>query len=234
MGELVMNAEKLALLILTGITILGFMVALNAKGITRLSISFLMATLLLALNVVGVVQYLNNPTPEKTESNTQTIAEQERLMLEQQIAEKQQAEAAEKEKQKRIENQRNKEKEAVKIASFLRESSDIAAKLRTVQLHDFTLEYSQLVARAQQVYSSVLKKEEELGKMTVGIAYYKSVTSDMKTSLEALKKAAKYYKLYYKANDEQQERVRENIIRSSAKEAQNGFDRVLKIVNSGE
>ena len=54
-----MSIEILLLGILVGITLLGYMIAINSHGPTRLSVSYLIATLILAGTVWAIVQHVN-------------------------------------------------------------------------------------------------------------------------------------------------------------------------------
>ncbi len=78
-----MSVEILLLAVMGGITLLAYMVAINSHGPTRLSISYLIATVILAGTVWVTVQYVNN------DQNIRNSEEVKRLEQEKQKAEEQ-------------------------------------------------------------------------------------------------------------------------------------------------
>ncbi len=238
MNGLIVNAEVLGLIAVTGITIIGFMIALNAQGITRISISFLMATFLLAVNVFAVVQYINNPDPTQVTvaaplDDSKEQASRERMALAKQLSEEKAFVEAQNE-QVRLKRTAAKEGEVVKMSAFLDKCSKLAEQLGRAKMQNYALEYSQLVAKAQRASASTSALEKEFETLSAELAHLQGVSGDVAEGLAKLKSAAKFYKLYYRANDSHQESSRERRMRSDAKEAKELFSVTRKIINSAK
>ena len=76
-----MSIEILLLGIACSMTLLAYMIAINAHGTTRLSLSYFLATLMLAGNVWGVIHYVN------VGQNNHKMQEMKRLEAENRLAE---------------------------------------------------------------------------------------------------------------------------------------------------
>lgn len=230
MNEIVLGVDHLALFILAAITLLSFMVAINAQGVTRLSISFLIATVILVLSVFATVSIMNKKSTEELIS-TREKAQAEKEALAKQLEDQKQMISAKNERLK-LEREKSMNQEKIKIAAQLTALSNIASRLKSVQLHDYTLDYSQLTARAYAMANKVKRAKADFASLSSELEHFQSVVPTINDGIAKLENSAKYYRLYYKANDERQERVREGIIRSSAQEAEKAFQTVNKIVNS--
>lgn len=230
MPDLVLTAEHLSLFVLASVTLLAFMIALNAQGVTRISISFLIATVILVMSVFAIVTHLNVKSEDELENNRKKV-QSDKLALAQQL-EKQKEMIEAKNERIKLEQEKSRSREMVKVVAKLNDLKALASKLKSVQLHDYSLDYSQLTARAHAMSNKVTRAEADFEVLSSELDHFKSLVPDIKTGIEKLKKSAKYYKLYYKANDERQERVREGVIRNSAQEAEKAFSVVTKIVNS--
>lgn len=230
MGGLQLTPEIISILVLTSVTLLAFMIAINAKGISRISISFLMATVILVMDVFVIVAHINTPTEEDLAKNREKVLS-DKMILAKQLEEQKQMIAAKNERIK-IEQEKSRNQEVIKISAQLNSLKGIASNLKSVQLHDYTLDYSQLTARAHAMSNKVKRAKADFASLSSELEHFESVVSEINEGITKLEKSVKYYKLYYKANDERQERVREGIIRSSAQEAEKSFNIVSKIVNS--
>ncbi len=120
-----MSVEVLLLALACGMTILAYMIAINAHGPTRLSLSYLMATIMLAGTVWGIVQYVN------TDLDSRKMEELKRLETEKKIAEA------------RIQSQEealraNKERmgQAAKLNTIIATGTGLASAMINIDLQD--------------------------------------------------------------------------------------------------
>lgn len=235
MSEIVLSVEHLALFILGAITLLSFMIAINAQGVTRLSVSFFIATIILVMTVFAMAVVIPNSVykavQQVDDQVTKEKAQSEKDALARQLEEQKQMITAKNERLK-LEREKSLTQEKIRIISQLNKFSSIASQLKSVQLHDFSLEYSQLTAKAYAMNNKVKRAKADFSSLSPEIEHFKSVVPDIEEGLKKLEKAAQYYRLYYKAEDERQERVRESIIRSNSREAEKAFRMASKIVNS--
>jgi cell division protein YceG involved in septum cleavage len=134
-----MSVEILLLVVLAGITLLSYMVAINSHGPTRLSISYLIATVILAGTVWVTVQYVNN------DQNARNQEELKRLELEKNKAEEQ---VASKEQQYQTAMKQNKDRFGVagRLNAIVTSGNALASQMMNADVRDQSLELMPLWA----------------------------------------------------------------------------------------
>ncbi len=205
-----MSVEVLLLGLMVGITLLGYMIAVNSHGSTRLSISYLIATVLLAGTVYSIVQHVNMDLDRKQQQ------EYKRLEME-----KEQAEERIKSQEQTLMRGKRMMDAAGKINSIINQGTGYASNMMNVDLRDFSVELDVLMGRATAMSRKVNALSSEFNALSSEAAYFAEGSSLVKNSLKSLKEAANYYKLYFRAEDTVQEELRERMMRQKARQAYN-------------
>lgn len=214
-----MSVEVLLLALACGMTILAYMIAINAHGPTRLSLSYLMATVMLAGTVWGIVQYVN------TDLDARKIAEIKRLETEQKKAE---ARIQSQEEALRANKQRM--TFSGKINTIVTTGTGLASSMINVDLQDRGSDLEILMGRA----STMKKKTDELKnnfeKLKTSDSFFSEPMNHLKEAMKTLSEAAYYYRSFYYSEDSEQEHLRERIMRKKARAAYSSFQKVSGII----
>jgi uncharacterized protein (DUF342 family) len=218
-----MSTEVLLLALACGLTLLAYMVAINAHGPTRLSLSYLIATVMLAGTVWCIVQYVN------TGLDTKKIEELRRLEKEKRIAEEK---ASTNEELLRA----NKER-MTKIAhlnKIITAGSGFTTTLINVELQDESVEVDALLGRASEIKKNIDELNTEFESLPIQDAFFTETVTMIKDAMKLLIEAASYYRLYYQSNDSSQEINRERVLRQRARAAYELFQKAgTKVVTGG-
>lgn len=208
------SSEVLMLILLTSITVIAYMIAINSQGVTRMSLSYLLATVLLATNVFTVVQYANTKATKRLAANYEEKIASEKHRVEETVENKNRL------KQKALESAEREKRsvEVIKYTTFLNKAIKLATELQHIKLRDYSLEYDQLTARAQVKKSKAIKLINEFNRLSPTLYYNNETSGSVKTALKKLQKSAQYCKLYYSAENRGQEVAREEIVKSNAQE----------------
>ncbi|ERP38706.1 hypothetical protein [Chitinivibrio alkaliphilus] len=231
----VLTAEVIGLILLSSLTILAYMIALNAQGITRISLSFLMATILLGTNVFTVVQYVNNPVAVRSEGRDDS-AEQaalEREVLAEKLAEQKAAieQEAREDRERKMEARQD---EAQKILSFITDLEQTARDLQNMRLVEHGMEYGQLTGRASRYAGRVRRHTDAFSRLQQDLSFFVSLGPDVADALKALERSTEAFQRYYTAETSAQEAQRENVMRRSAQESLSKLSQVRTLLTTSE
>ena len=224
------NTEILLLGALCGMTILAYMIAINAHGAVRLSISFFLATILLAGSVYCIVQYVNVGEEQQKKQAIQTV---QQLSAEKQQAEEQRlrAELQLKSNEQLLEENKEKMVLAGKLNALVAAGSALANRVNSIDLHDMALELDGLMARATEAKAKADGLSAEFGQIDVSKGYYADAIPLMKNGIAQLVEACRYYTMYYRSEDAAQEGLRENLLRQKSKAAAGDFGKAAGILS---
>jgi len=216
-----MSVEVLLLALACGMTILGYMIAINAHGATRLSLSYLMATVMLAGTVWGIVQYVN------TDLDARKMEEFRRLENEKNIAEtriRQQEEA--------LRANRERMGFASRLNSVITTGTGLASTMINVDLQDNGLELDALIGRAADVKRKTDELKNSFEKIASSDTFFSEPMNLMKGAIQSLSEAAYYYRSFYYSEDPEQESLRERVLRQKARTAYDTFQKVSALIAS--
>jgi hypothetical protein len=216
-----MSTEILLLAILGSLTVLAYMVAINSRGPTRLSISYLLATILLAGTVTSIVQYVNSDI-DKREMEKVKQLEFEKQQAEQRIQAQDQA------------LRQNKEHSvfATKLTTYLTTGTGFATTMVNVDLRDMSVELDQLIARSNDMKKKVADFKADCEKVSPTDSGFTQIMQIIKDGITGLAEAAQYYSLYYRSEDSAQEELRERIMRQKARVSLEKFQQASALVAS--
>ncbi len=216
-----MSIEILLLGISCSMTLLAYMIAINAHGTTRLSLSYFLATLMLAGNVWGVIHYVN------IGQDDYRMQEMKRMEAENRLAE-----------EKILEQQRslkNKEKEIGMVAIFnpvIATGTGLASSMINANFQDEALEVDALIGRAIECRKKVEKLKEEYQNIQFSNSFLPNARQEVDSALQLLGEAALTYRSYYNAEDTHQELTRERIVRNKARQAYQKFKTASDLISA--
>ncbi|MFP4416355.1 MAG: hypothetical protein ACOC4C_00385 [Fibrobacterota bacterium] len=203
-----MTVEILLLANLGALTLLAYMIAINAHGPTRLSFSYLIATLILAGTVYAVVQHVNTGLDQKQ------MAEFRRLERE-----KMQAEEQARSQQQKLKENKQMLMAAAKLNETINRGTGLATTIMNADLRDFSVELDVLIGRAAATGKKVQELQKDFSSLALEKDWYSQSRQNMVKAFEQLESASQYYSLYFRSEDQAQEQLREKVMRQRAREA---------------
>jgi hypothetical protein len=218
-----MSVEILLLAVLTGITLLGYMVAINSHGPTRLSISYLIATMILAGTVWTTVQYVNNGQNIKNREEFKRLEMEKQKVEDQMHNREQQYESAMKENKQRLDL-------SGKLGAIITAGTAIATQLMNMDMRDQNLELDGLIGRAADAMRRCEELGNEFGKIAITDNAFAESASLIKDALKTLLEASHYGVMYYKAEDSAQEELRERIMRQKARSVHENLQKASGLI----
>jgi hypothetical protein len=216
-----MNVEILLLAVLVGMTVLAYMVAINAHGPTRLSLSYLMATVMLAGTVWAIVQYVN------TGIESLKTAEIKKLQYEKNAAEAQVLTQADS-----LRQNRTRLNFAGRLNTVLSAATACATSMLNNDFQDRNSSLDILMARANETKRKTEVIKAQFDSVKTEDPVFNEANGLIKEGVQALSEAAYYYKSYYYSEDGEQEQEREKIIRSKARVACDKFQKASSLIAS--
>ncbi|MBN1577321.1 MAG: hypothetical protein JW913_12255 [Chitinispirillaceae bacterium] len=216
-----MSVEVLLLALACGLTILAYMIAINAHGPTRLGLSYLMATIMLAGTVWGIVQYVN------TDLDARKMEEFKRLESEKKLAEA------------RIQSQEealraNKERMGftTKLNTIITTGTGLASTMINVDLQNRGADLEALMGKASEIKKKTDELKTGFEKTTSTDAFFNEPLALLKEAIQSLSEAAYYYRSFYYSEDSEQEHLRERVLRQKARTAYDSFQKASAMIAS--
>ncbi len=216
-----MTIEILLVGIMVGITLLGYMIAINSQGATKLSISYLIATVILAMTVWAIVQ-LSNSWRENIQQQKYQQLEQEKRLAEERVRSQEQ----------KMLNSKKMIDAANRINEVISQGTGYASNMMNVDLRDFSVELDVLVGRANGMKNEIKNLVKKYDGLNTESSLFPATTPTLNEALKNLENAAKYYWLYFRAEDSVQEELRERMMRQKAREAYDLFKKASSAIAS--
>jgi len=200
-----MATETLFIALLVFLTVIAYMVAINARGAWRLTLSFLLATCMLGGTVwVIILQY---------STTTKTAIQIERQRLEAERMELLQDRG-------QILAMKEQMSNSAKVSHIIAQVSSFAASLQNERLQDPAYEYEHLVARAVATEQRFTTLQNEIDAYRQIVAEYPDAAKLLAEAITELKEACNLYKSYYYAENSAAEQHRERQMKQRAGKAQ--------------
>ena len=192
-----MPVEILLLLCLGGLTLIAYMIAINAHGPIRLSFSYLIATLMLAATVFAVVQHVNT-----------RISSLQQAQVAKLTAEKEQAQQEVVAKTETLQVNQQKLEAASRISAYIAEGLSLAGTISGVDLRDMNLDFDALLARANDASVKTARYKQRMAEIDTLLPAFPECAAQVKQAADQLAAAGSYFRLYYHAEDSDQEAER--------------------------
>jgi len=216
-----MTIEVLLLAIACGITMVAYLVAINAHGAFRISFSYFVATLMLAGTVWLVVQYVNEDLEVKRNYE----------MLRQEAKRKADEEAYRKDAESMVLQNKVLANYTTKLVILIANASAVANQLISVDLQNKNADYETLVARAAEAKGKVETLYMQYSKMDSIQEYLPDQCLLVKDGFKSLNDAVVNYRSYYLSEDSTQESQREKVLKIKAKDALDKFNKASALLN---
>lgn len=218
-----MNADITPIILMTGLTIVAFMIAINTHGNLRIILSYTLATILFGLTVVVFFSHAGGITGRSYSGN----------QLQSEPVEK----GTEDLHSPRQADSTNLSPETSQVAAELKrisaEGTACANSLLNKELKDESVELETLVGRASETRKRVefIKGEfEKVPVMPVTDIAFRKPFSSIKDGVQLLSEAAQLYLQYYYSEDSSQEVTRENSLRQKARGAYAQFQKAANLL----
>jgi len=209
-----MTIEVMMLAIACGMTILGYMIAINAHGSTRLSLSYLMATIMLAGTVWGIVQYVNSDLDAQKMEQIRRI-EAEKKLAESRMQSQEEALKANKERMG----------VATKLGAIISTGTGLASTMINIDLQDRDAQLEVLMGRAGETKRKADELKGTFEKTETFDSSFNVTVGLLKEAIQSLTEAAYYYRSFYYSEDSEQEDLRERVLRQKARVAYDKFQK---------
>jgi len=216
-----MSIEVLLLALACGMTILAYMIAINAHGPTRLSLSYLMATVMLAGTVWGIVQYVN------TDLDARKMEELKRLE-----SEKKKAEARIQSQEEALRANKERMEVASKLNAIITSGTGLASTMINIDLQDRGMDLEILMGKASAVKQKTEELKNDFEKISSNDTFFNEPVALLEEAMKALIKAAYYYRSFYYSEDSEQEDLRERVLRQKARAAYDTFQKASAMIAS--
>jgi hypothetical protein len=212
-----MSVDIMLLTVMCALTLMAYMIAINAHGAVRLSLSYLLATILLAGTVWTIVQHVNlgmdkefrTLQVEKTRAEERALSQEEALKT-------------------------NKERMsfAARLNTVITSGTALATSLINIDLQDRSAELETLIGRATETKKKVDAFKQDFEKLTSPDAFFNEPLTLIKDGVLLMIEAAQYYQQYYYSEDSDQEALRERILRQKARNAYEKFQKASVLIAS--
>jgi len=218
-----MSTEVLMLALACGMTMLAYMIAINAHGSTRLSLSYLMATIMLAATVWGIVQYVNNGQNAQKMEQIRQIESEKRL-----------AEARAQTQEEALKANKERMSAAARLSTFISTGTGLASAMINIDLQDRGADLEVLMGRAAETKRKADDLKSSFEKSGTYDNSFNETISLLKEAIQSLSEAAYYYRSFYYSEDSEQEDLRERVLRQKARAAYDKFQKAgASIASSG-
>jgi hypothetical protein len=218
-----MTVEILFLITLCSVTVLGYMIAINAHGAVRLSISYLLATLLLAVSVYSIVERVN-ASADREKLNA--LKQVEKLEIE-----KQKTEELLRSKDETLQETKERTAFAAGLNGIITSASAVANRVKNIELRGGSDDLDPLLAQANAMRNKAVELKANFDKLNFRPNFYPDAVPLVREALEQTVEACRYYATYYHAEDAVQERERERLMRVKAQAASDNFEKANELIS---
>jgi hypothetical protein len=209
------------LTMMCGLTVIAYMIAINAHGPVRLSLSYLLATILLAANVWVIVQHVNIGLDSiKTEELRRL--ETEKKKVEERVLSQEEALKANKDRMAF----------AAKLNAIITTGTAYGNAMMNIDLQDRNAELETLLGRAGDTKKKIEDLKGEFEKLSTADNFFAEPITLIKDGLQLLTEAAQYYQQYYYSDDSDQETLRERVMRQKASNGNEKFQKASVLLAS--
>jgi hypothetical protein len=216
-----MALDVLLIAVLCGLTLIGYMIAINAHGPIRLSLSFFLATLLMAGTVWVIVQHVNQGYDSR-ESEKFKKLEMEKKQVEERVVSQEEALKINKERMAF----------AAKLNAIITPAATYSSALASIDLQDKTAELETLLAKANTTQNKIALLKKDFEALSTTDKFFVEPTAQIKDGIQSLSEAAQYFRQYYYSEDADQETLRERTMRQKAKNANEKFEKAMALIAS--
>jgi hypothetical protein len=215
----IMSSDILVLMLMCGLTVIAYMIAINAHGAVRVSLSYLLAFVLLVGTVWAIVQHVNvGYDSMKTEE------------LKKMEAEKKQAEEHALSQEEALKANKERMAFAVKLNAIITSGAAYSSGLTNVDLQDRSAELETLIGRAAESKKMADAVKQDFEKLSSSDNFFSEPLTLIRDGIQLLTEAAQYYQQYYYSDDSDQEASRARIMKQKARNASEKFQKASVLI----
>ena len=205
-----MSVEMLLMAVLIALTVIAYMIAINARGLWRLMSSFLFATCMLGGTVWVIVEHYSAESraamqKERRQFEDEMRAAEERLQNKEQALERTGS--------------------ASTVLALISQANNYASLLMRERLHNPDLSHGQLIARVAQTQKQVEALQNEISESAQVINQFPEAAKLIENAMAHLSEACRLYRQYYYSESSAAERTAEHLLRQNARSAQEALTR---------
>jgi hypothetical protein len=206
-----MSVEMLLMAVLIALTVIAYMVAINARGLWRLTLSFLFATCMLGGTVWVIVEHYSTVSRSAMQKERRKF-ENERRATEERFQSKERTNSAS------------------TVLALISQANSYASFLIREKLHDPDLSHGQLIARAVQTQRQVERLQNEIKGSAHVIDQFPEAAKLIESAMTHLSEACRLYRQYYYSENSASERTAERLLRQNARNAQDALARAASSI----
>ncbi|MDR0305342.1 MAG: hypothetical protein LBI42_00740 [Chitinispirillales bacterium] len=208
-----MSVEVLLMAVLIALTAIAYMVAINARGLWRLTLSFLFATCMLGGTVWVIVQHYSSVSrfameKERRKFEREKNAAEERLQIKEQDLDKMERAGS-----------------VSRMQTLIAQANGYASLLTREKLYDQNLSHSQLIARAAEAEQQVVRLQREIDGSAQVLDQFPEASRLLSAAMGNLTEACRFYRKYYYSENSAAERTTERLLRQNAHDAQGALQK---------
>jgi hypothetical protein len=216
-----MSSDILLLAVLGGLTLIGYMIAINAHGPIRLGLSYFLATILLAGTVLVIVQHVNQGYDSQEMEKFKKL-EMEKKQVEERVVFQEEA----------LKTNKERMNFAAKLTTVIASGTVLSSMLISIDLQDRTADLETLVAKANGTQSKISALKKDFESLSSADNFFVEPIALIKDGIQLLGEAAQYFRQYYYSEDADQENLRERIMRQKARNASEKFQKAGALIAS--
>lgn len=216
-----MTLDILLLAVLCGLTLIGYMIAINAHGPVRLSITFFLATILMAGTVWVIVQHVNLGN-DSLEMEKIKKLEMEKKQVEERVVTQEEA----------LKTNKERMNFSSKLNVIITSGTAFSSMLVSIDLQDKTAELETLLAKATSAQNKATVLKKAFDSLSTADNFFTEPMTLVKDAIELLIESSQYFRQYYYSDDADQEALRERIMRQKAKNALEKFQKAGAFITS--
>lgn len=203
---------QLLFILLFGMTVVAFIIAINSRGPVRMAFSYVLATALLVACVYESMLYWGESRLQDQLKRAQALEEARRL------------------REQADQNQGALAAYGDFLKSLATRGKIVTVKMRNLNLEDETIDMEVYFAVASSASAEAGRLLRELEARKVPEEKFKGAYEMLKKGIGQTQNAAKYLNLYFKSENEEEEARRAQIYSSSIREAVYIFDQIDNMV----
>ncbi|MCU0609999.1 MAG: hypothetical protein MUF22_09575 [Chitinispirillaceae bacterium] len=216
-----MTTEFLILALLCSVTLLAYMIAINARSPMKLVVSYFLATLMLGGTVWVIVQHVNLGL-DTVKSRELSKLENDKMIAEERARSQEAALNANKEKMAFV----------ARLSGVITCGTTEATTLITVDLQDKEADLETLVARTVIMKKKADSLKKEFDRIQAADPVFSEPMTLIGDGIRLLIEGTQYYQQYYYSEDSGQETLRARIIRQKARNATDKFQKASALLTT--
>ncbi len=206
-SRVLIQGDTMNLTILSAISVVGIMIAINAQGKARMAITWLLATFLLIGNGIMVGSYLKERNGARDEAiySERLASEKDNIAKSLEVSQTGKA---------NLQGEELKSSEYFALIELISAGEKLAETLAAKNLDDYTQSEEERISQAASLKRDTQELKARFSVLKPKLVFYRE--NSLAQAIDKLDKSALNCKMFYSSTDSDQESVREKVMRTSA------------------